>query len=462
MQSVSPYTLVPTTYAYDANGNLSSKTAPAQNQTGTATVTTSSQYDALNRLTQKSYSDGTTTTASYYYDSYPNFNATNPIGRLLLSSVPSQLGPCCISTLQEYDPVGRISEQWQYLPTGCACNYALPYTYDLMGNMVASTDPYGNSFTYGYNAAARITSVTASYSDSQDPANLLGAMHYNAAGQVTSDQPGDDGEVETYTYTNRNQLQAMSAVIGSTPIYNYSLTFAPNGNVLAANDSVNGNWNYSYDQFNRLVCANLASNGTCATPPTGTPTYSYVYDSFGNRWQQNGSYSMQLSFTGNATTNNNRMDSHSYDSAGNLTNDGTHQYFYDAENRLVQVDGTLGTCASGSTTGTTACYYYDAQGHRVWRTGFTNDTCDNTGKRGYVFDLAGHVIVENNASGTSCEGQLYVGERHFGRQSGGTFFYHADWLGTVRLINSDGQPYPYQSQTCTSLPFGDGLNCNST
>ena len=448
------------TYVYDANGNTSSKTAPAPNQTGTATVTTSYQYDALNRLTQKSYSDGTTPTASYYYDSYPNFNATNPIGRFLVSSVPSQLGLCCIATLQEYDPMGRISEQSQYLPTGCACDYALPYTYDLMGNMLTSTDPYGNSFTYGYNGAGRITSVTGSYSDANDPASLLSAMHYNAAGQPISDQLGDDGEVETYTYTNRNQLRAMSAVNGSTPIYNYSLTFAPNGNVLTANDSVNGNWNYSYDQFNRLVCANLASNGTCATPPTGTPTYTYVYDRFGNRWQQNGSYSMQLSFTGSGSTNNNRMDGHSYDSAGNLLNDGTHQYFYDAESHLIQVDGTAGTCTSGSTTGTTACYYYDAEGRRVWRTGFTADSCDNTGKRGYVFDVAGHVIVENNSNGTGCQGQVYVGERHFGRQGGGTFFYHADWLGTVRFINSDG--YPTQgAETCTSLPFGDGLSCNS-
>ena len=165
--------------------------------------------------------------------------------------------------------------------------------------------------------------------------------------------------------------------------------------------------------------------------------------------------------SGNGSTNNNRMDGYSYESAGNLLNDGTHQYFYDAENHLIQVDGTAGICTSGSTTGTTACYYYDAEGHRVWRTGYTADSCDSTGKRGYLFDLAGHVIVENNSNGTGCQGQVYVGERHFGRQSGGTFFYHADWLGTVRFINSDG--YPTQgAETCTSLPFGDGLSCNST
>jgi len=169
-----------------------------------------------------------------------------------------------------------------------------------------------------------------------------------------------------------------------------------------------------------------------------------------------------LTFTGNATNNNNRMDLYSYDSAGNLLNDGVHSYFYDAENHLIQVDGSLPYCTSNGASGSaaTACYYYDASGRRVHRTGYTNDTCDNTGKRDYIFDLAGRVIVENNVNGTACDIQVYAGERHFGRQGGGSFFYHSDWLGTVRLINSDQNP-TYGSQLCTSLPFGDGLTCNS-
>jgi len=50
--------------------------------------------------------------------------------------------------------------------------------------------------------------------------------------------------------------------------------------------------------------------------------------------------------------------SFTYDAAENLTNDGSHSYFYDAENRLVQIDGTAGTCS-------TACYTYDALGNRA-------------------------------------------------------------------------------------------------
>jgi RHS repeat-associated protein len=101
------------------------------------------------------------------------------------------------------------------------------------------------------------------------------------------------------------------------------------------------------------------------------------------------------------------------------------------------------------------------QTERVLRSGYTDDNCDSTGKRGYVYDLEGHIIVETNNSDTDCDIQVWLGDRHFGRQGGGTYFYHTDWLGTVRLINFDTNPTS-GAQTCTSLPFGDGLNCNSS
>ena len=102
-------------------------------------------------------------------------------------------------------------------------------------------------------------------------------------------------------------MQSSSPAKNTTPIYTINITsFAPNGDVLAANDSINGNWTYSYDQFNRLVGSNKNS---------GQAVYTYVYDRFGNRWQQNGPNSMQLAFTGNSPTipqNNNRIDGYSY------------------------------------------------------------------------------------------------------------------------------------------------------
>lgn len=144
-----------------------------------------------------------------------------------------------------------------------------------------------------------------------------------------------------------------------------------------------------------------------------------------------------------------------------------HNYFYDAENRLIQVDGSLGDCSSTTTLAhATACYYYDANGRRVWRTGFTNDTCDSTGQRRYVYDLAGHWLSSvNKVSGTGCRGEIYAGSRHVATNPGGdTTLDHTDWLGTSR-VRTDWQYTSshgfWLGQSCTSLPFGDGLDCNS-
>jgi len=226
------------------------------------------------------------------------------------------------------------------------------------------------------------------------------------------------------------------SLTGGTGGYSLRLTYAPDGDILSANDSVNGNWTYSYDPFNRLVGTNQNS---------GQFIYSYVYDRYGNRWQQNGFYHPpNLSFTGN----NNRIDGYSYDAAGNLLNDGTHSYFYDAENRIVQVDGTLGNCSTA-----TACYIYNAEGQRIRKT--TGSTSVD-----FLYDLAGHEIAQVSSAGVWQRGEVYAGGRHLASYSNSTtYFTHADWLGTERArTTATGAVY----ETCTSLPFGDFLTCSGS
>lgn len=164
---------------------------------------------------------------------------------------------------------------------------------------------------------------------------------------------------------------------------------------------------------------------------------------------------MLLTFTGNNPSNpanNNRMDGYSYDAAGNLLNDGTNFYTYDAENRIIEVQ-------QGSASGAVlATYEYDADGQRVHRTGVTTDTCDSAGVRDYVYDLAGHWILEVNNGGTYCKGEIYAAGRHLVSDAdGNSIFDHSDWLGTARLRNNYANPTLFE--TCTSLPFGDALAC---
>ncbi|HTY64455.1 MAG TPA: hypothetical protein VMG30_19570 [Acidobacteriota bacterium] len=66
-----------TTFQYDANSNLVSKT-------DSRNITTSYVYDEVDRVTQKSYSDGTPS-VQYYYDSQPGdspITIASPVGRL--------------------------------------------------------------------------------------------------------------------------------------------------------------------------------------------------------------------------------------------------------------------------------------------------------------------------------------------------------------------------------------------
>ncbi len=153
--------------------------------------------------------------------------------------------------------------------------------------------------------------------------------------------------------------------------------YAPNSDILSANDSINGNWTYTYDDFNRLLTANATGQA-----------YTYDYDRFGNRWHQNGPHSSQLGFDAN---NHITSVTHvGYDLAGNLTSDGSgpgaHAYFCDAENRIIQVDGTLGNCSTA-----TACYVYNTEGQRVRKT--TGSTSVD-----FLYDLAGNQITELSSS----------------------------------------------------------------
>jgi RHS repeat-associated protein len=182
-----------TTYSYDKDGNLTSKTAPLENQTGSSTVTTTYAYDHLNRLTGKSYSDGATPSACFEYD---QGTATNGIGRL--TTEWTQASGACSSTLPSsgvltqrtfaaYDPLGRVSTDEQCATVNnCTSSepYTLGYSYDLAGDMTGFsnglTGTSALSFTSVYNSAGRLS--TASGGSTQ----LFSATAYTPAGALSS------------------------------------------------------------------------------------------------------------------------------------------------------------------------------------------------------------------------------------------------------------------------------------
>jgi len=97
-------------------------------------------------------------------------------------------------------------------------------------------------------------------------------------------------------------------------------------------------------------------------------------------------------------------------------------------------------------------------GRNFNRSGKAEGTCDATGNRDYVYDLACHWVLEVSNAGTQCKSEIYAAGRHYVTDvDGQTHFDHSDWLGTVRLRNTYSNPNSFE--TCTSLPFGDALTC---
>ncbi len=435
---------------YDADGNLLSRTRPAPNQTSSTTyVTTTYTYDALNRITSRSYSDGTTPQVKFGYDQSSvtmgstNVPVTNGIGRLSWASpVDSSSNPLAMSAYS-YDSMGRTLLDAQCVASTCPKVFDLNYTYDLLGDVLTSSNGNGITYTLTYSTAPGLTTLATSWLNPTTSGNVLSNVQYNGLGETLSSSLYN-GISESWGYDARGRVQSYSAKAGSATRYSFSsVTYSGNGSVRSANDTFNGAWSYAYDDFNRV-----ATSSCTATCPDGTSTQAFVYqyDRYGNRWNQTltaGSGPQpQLTFYGTGNVPNNRIDGQSYDAAGNLLNDGNHSYTYDAENRLIKVDA-----GSGGT------YAYDAAGRRVSRV-----TSSNSFQ--YLFDLGGRAVTELlSGTTTTNRTEAYAGGRHVATQNvglGTTYFIHSDWLGTERartnLANGIGE-------SCQSLPFGDGQVC---
>ncbi len=188
-------------------------------------VTTTYTYnDKLNRLTTKSYSDGTTPTANFFYDQAPStmplwtgVSFTNPKGRLVLTCTNTLSGTCtgpATATAYSYDQVGRTNNFWQCNPSNCGAStiWNTPYAYDWAGDVNSWVNPdttYSATLTNTVNAAQQITAVQSSKIDGYHPQNLA-LITYTAWGAVSTLENGCAGSgcsntQETYTYNKRLQ-----------------------------------------------------------------------------------------------------------------------------------------------------------------------------------------------------------------------------------------------------------------
>ena len=144
---------------------------------------------------------------------------------------------------------------------------------------------------------------------------------YSLSASTSTTQTGQFSSV-SFTASTSGSALAGGSNVGQI-FYAATIGHAPNGDVASSTDTVNSNWSYTYDEFNRLTAASNT-----------TTSLAWDYDRFGNRWHQNVLAGSAVQISNGFTGGNNRVNIFSYDSAGNVMNDGLNQYTYDAKGRV--------------------------------------------------------------------------------------------------------------------------------
>jgi RHS repeat-associated protein len=450
-----------TAYTYPTPSSLcSGDPSTVCTRTDARNITTTYAYnDSLNRLTSKTYSDGTPT-ANFFYDQVPNswpawsgVSFSNSKGWLTAACTGSTAGKCTgpqTAVAYSYDPMGRTSYYWQCTPLNCGNSsiWQTYYHYDLAGDNDWWTHPKG--FTIHHtpiDGARHITQVTSSVSDSTDPATLAtgpnNSIQYNAWGAVSQLQNGCVGPgcatlQETYFYNKRMQMAVAELGTSTTHaadscrVYSY---YVGAKNVSACSElpsswpsgtNNNGNVAGYYYKDNMNACGHTATyafdgvNRLSTAAAAGQCNYSqtFSYDRYGNMsCAASPAETKCIAPTYSPSTN--QISGYKYDLAGDVTNDGTYTYQWDAEARLTKVLNGAGTAISTNT--------YNALGQRV-RDVSTSATTDE------AYGAGGNLLWRYTGSSTDPNQRAFVpfeGRTLAEYYSGGTIFDHPDEIGSM-------------------------------
>lgn len=483
-----------TTYTYDNNSNVLTRTAPAPNQTGTATVTTTYQYDALNRLTQKSYSDGITPTVTYVYDAATTAACTLPT-LTISNGLGTRTGMCDGpgSEAWSYDPIGRIKADARTTNSLSALGRSLPinlstaYTYNFDGTLATLTYPSGRLIAYTPGAAGRTLSAV----DTSNNISFASNAHYAPTGDLASVQNGT-AIVSAHIFNSRLQ-PCWAYATSSTPLpwnttactatttpgnvfdlkYSLNLGSSDNGNIIGLTNNRDNtrSQNFTYDPLNRLASAQTQTTGV-TIPNPNCWGLTFAYDPWANL--------LQSSATGPSgcgeplplnvsVTAANQMVGYSYDAAGNLLNDGANPYSYNPENQLT----SIGT--SSPITG----YSYDGDGRRLLKIA-TSIVCICPGGGGcrpgcsrsrhtsvekiYWYGLGAQPLSETDYAGNLVDEYVSFNGARTARidSSKNVAYYFADHLGSSRVVTDasgnildDSDFYPFGVERPVSSSSGN-------
>lgn len=337
----------PTTYiTYDEVGQTKQVTSPAGR-------TRQLQWDAVGRLASETRSGAT---VGYGYN-----------GQDTLTSVtdPRNLGTT-------YDRNGFGEARSQNSPDTAASTFG----HDLNGNLTSRVNAAGQTESYAYDAANRVTSKTVSH-PTQGPRTytfIYGANGTAEAGNLT--QVSATGMALNFTHNLFGQTTSASQALLGNATLATGYAYAANGTPTSITYPSGRVVTYTLDGASRVT--GISSAGT---PLLSGITYSPL-----------GALAGWTFGSGQAVTR-------TYDLNGRITGismpTGTRQYVYDVDDRIVGInDPVLGTATYGyddldrltsaSTSVGSWTYQYDATGNRIGHSGGASSTTvsiDNTSNR---------------------------------------------------------------------------------
>lgn len=283
------------------------------------------------------------------------------------------------------------------------------------------------SISYAYDNAGRLNKVGASYPEPETP-----EFTYNYLAKSESLVESVMGPVHSVTNTyedDRNLLiQKQNKDLSTSPITVSSYTYVVNALGQRTSQDTSGSAftsdfirNFGYDAIGQVVADNHSVSSAFDRV--------YGFDGIGNR---------VVAVEGNTAINytaNSRNQyvsvggtSQVYDADGNLINDGSKKYFYDAENRLIEVQDAV-------TNNTLVVYEYDCLSRKITKVieGQTNR---------YVYDGWNLIAEYKNTTGSLVLDQSYT--------------WGLDLSGSVQAAGGAGGLLKVTSENLSFYPTYDG------
>ena len=423
--------------------------------------------------------DGTGTT-TYNYNP-----VTGSLGSNLLGSVTTPLATISYT----YDQLGRgLTQTINDSATGQGLTDSVSsVAYDALGRTPTVTNPLSGSGSFQYaflNDTARLTSVTNpngqstvyTYQDSRTTPNeprLTEIKNLNAtAGIISKFDYGYDAENQITSWTQQtdnndpqnwaNQYDAEGKLTGvsvtdtitNAVLHQYAYLYDAVGN--RTSEQIDGNvTGATYNNLNQMTGQSgggkMVFSGSTGTVPSmvtvggNAATTSYTTNFLGVASVTSGTNNVPVvahDVNGNTSTNTYQVvippvsAIFTYDLNGNLTQDATRSYQWDAKNELTAI-----IYNSGSNAGNHTEFTYNGSGQRVAiieRTGTTVGSGTVTSTKQYVF--VGGIAEERNASNQVTKRYFAQGEQRISGSTATNYFYTRDHLGSVReMMDNNGR-----------------------